>query len=105
MPGKAGIIISLVSVPLFRRGGLGKEPLQTLRDLRRLPFYNRDFPGFSMLFAGTSFFRRLLKVLFMMSDVFGRGGIAVKFDSFVDYFGNFFAVFVGQKQFFVFFVG
>lgn len=56
-------------------------------------------------FAETSFFRRLLKVLFMKSNVFGRGVIAVKFDSFIDFFGNFFAVFVGQKQFFVFLVG
>ena len=56
-------------------------------------------------FAGTIFFRRLLKVLFMKSGVFGRGVIAVKFDSFVDFFGDFFAVFVGQKQFFVFLVG
>lgn len=45
-------------------------------------------------FAETIFFRRLLKALFMKSDVFGRGVIAVKFDSFVDFFGNFFAVFV-----------
>ena len=58
-----------------------------------------------MFFTGTSFFRRLLKVLFMKSDVFGRGVIAVKFDSFIDFFGDFFAVFIGQKQFFVFLVG
>ena len=88
------MIISLVSVPLFRRGGLGKEPLQTLCDLWRLPFYNRKFFEVFDDFTGTSFFRRLLKVLFMKSDVFGRGVIAVKFDSFVDFFGNFFAVFV-----------
>ena len=94
MPEKAGIIISLVSVPLFRRGGLGKEPLQTLRDLWRLPFYNQNFFAVFDDFTGTSFFRRLLKVLFMKSDVFGRGVIAVKFDSLVDFFGNFFAVFV-----------
>ncbi len=56
-------------------------------------------------FAETIFFRRLLKVLFMKSGVFGRGIIAVKFDSFIDYFGDLFAVFVGQKQFFVFLVG
>lgn len=56
-------------------------------------------------FAGTFFFRRLLKVLFMKSGVFGRGVIAVKFDSFIDFFGDLFAVFVGQKQFFVFLVG
>ena len=56
-------------------------------------------------FAETIFFRRLLKVLFMKSGVFGRGVIAVKFDSFIDYFGDLFAVFVGQKQFFVFLVG
>lgn len=48
-------------------------------------------------FAGTIFSRRLLNVLFMKSGVFGRGVIAVKFDSFIDYFGDFFAVFVGQK--------
>ena len=56
-------------------------------------------------FAKTIFFRKLLKVLFMKSGVFGRGVIAVKFDSFVDFFGDFFAVIVGQKQFFVFLVG
>lgn len=94
MPGKAGTIFSLVSVPLFRRGGLGKEPQQILCDLLRLPFYNRNFfEGFDV-FTGTSFLRRLSKVLFMKSDVFGRSVIAVKFDSFVDFFGDFFAVFV-----------